>query len=110
DDIRLTQRGQAQPFGSGAGDFERIVVRFERDAEEALDLRVVLDHEDARDRPLHGGGVSASSGRLKRNSTPPSGRLRAAISPPCASTIVLQIARPRPKPLCADSSRARWNL
>ena len=36
--------------------------------------------------------------KVKRNATPPSGRLCAQMRPPCARTIPRQIARPRPAP------------
>src|SRR5438034_7616697 len=89
-------------------------------AQKTPDLRIVFDNDDRRRGPVHGavraddsdsvsdstvGGSAA--GNSKRNSAPPPGRFIAMIVPPCATMIALQIARPSPTPLCADSDLSR---
>ena len=47
---------------------------------------------------------------LKLNSAPPVARFLASIQPPWASMMALQIAKPKPVPLCAPSGLPRTNL
>ena len=44
------------------------------------------------------GAVAGAMGRVKANAAPPSGRLRALMRPPCASTSPFATASPRPVP------------
>ena len=77
----------------------------ERRAQEAPDLRLVLDDQDAWRAARHrrrgasaGTAGGASSGSVKRNAVPPPGTRSAQILPPCSRTIARQIARPSPTP------------
>ena len=68
--------------------------------------RIVVNHvHDAR------GGChvrcAEANGNVKRNTAPPLGAFSARISPPCASTIVRDIASPRPMPVDLDVTKAR---
>src|SRR5205085_2297565 len=89
---------------------------FQRRAQEAPDLRLVLDHQHARTElaherascgwcrtsvpsPASGAAYAAAlAGSEKRTAAPPRLRFSAQMRPPWAWTTLLQIARPRPRP------------
>src|SRR5205085_11403923 len=74
--------------------------RFEQAAQRGTDVLVVV-HDVDHDLVVHGSPplvAAGSAGRLSSKIDPRSVRLRAEIRPPCASTIVRQIASPIPMP------------
>src|SRR5262245_25257995 len=63
-------------------------------------------HTDLTSRPFVAGTTGLGrQGRRMLNSAPPYGKLRATISPPCATTIRLQIDRPSPVPVSFDVTK-----
>src|SRR5439155_11573824 len=68
----------------------------ERRGDDAGDARLVVDDEDAGPHRAHAAIRATGSCTVKR--APPPGRSPTTIRPPCASTISLATARPRPVP------------
>src|SRR5215470_6993117 len=74
-------------------------------AQHLADIRIVLDDQHLMHGLGHCGGSVAGS--VSSNLAPPAARRWASISPPCAVTIALQMARPNPTPTAVPSSMPR---
>ncbi len=106
------EHGEVHPLGGqevecrlAVGGLEHaIALLLERVPVELPHTRLVVHHEhcphDASPLPKGAGGVFrwGASGRVKRKALPRSGALSTQILPPCASTAILQKARPMPAP------------
>src|SRR5512139_465416 len=118
-EIEHDQAGLAQPqfnagLAGGTGHRNAVALALQGRGNELPDVPVVLDHQN----PHVFAHASASSsatwggspiGRRNVKQAPPSLRLSASTRPPCASTIVLTTARPRPTPGMFDSRWPRRN-
>ena len=73
----------------------RKALRHQRGPQNTAGLGFVVHNQDSRDAHAV---VRIAAGKEKWNTAPPSGRLVTQISPPCASTKHLALARPSPVP------------
>ena len=110
DEIGRAGRRQPQGLSAGLGRLHLKTGGGERDGEKPLNLRLIVDHQNAR--ACHAAGLDAigvgwATGSRTTNRVP---RLRTAglcatIVPPMASTRRREIERPRPVPALRPSAR-----
>ena len=84
-----------------------VVVGFQRRLEEALDGRLVVDDEDTRRCRVMAPPPRAGNAASTRVPRPSATGLSASIVPPCASTMPLAMASPRPVPSPPSAARFR---
>ena len=110
DEIGRAGRRQPQSLGAGLGRLHLKAGGGERDGEKPLNLRLIVDHQNARARHAAGLdaiGVAWAAGRRTTNRVPRrrTAGLCATIVPPIASTRRREIERPRPVPALRPSGR-----
>ena len=110
DEIGRAGRRQPQSLCAGFGHLHLKAGGGQRNREKPLDLRLVVDHQNAWARHaagLEAIGVAWATGRRTTNRVPRrrTAGLCATISPPIASTRRREIERPRPVPALRPSGR-----